>query len=136
VEPAGTARRHHVSDDQPAAPYHRDPVVNDLLSRAVDLVAEVSGGQWNEQAKDWREKAAGWMIQVHKLPMKPHDRPGEQRAAEFVFMAIGEASTCWEKLDGTGVFQADRAARIGRQLLINLGFQVPIGYLDREGVEL
>jgi hypothetical protein len=142
VEPAGTARRLRVSDDQPpagdpeprpAAPYHPDPTVDDLLRRAVDLVAEVSGGRWNEQASQWREQASDWMIQVHKLALRPHDRPDDQRAAELVFMAIGEASTCWEKLECTGVFQDRRAAHIGRQLLTDLGFQVPAGYLNREG---
>lgn len=34
-----------------------------------------------------------------------------------VFQALGAASTCWESLDNTGIFQSDRAKEIGEELL-------------------
>lgn len=36
---------------------------------------------------------------------------------EAVFLALGAASTCWESLEGTGVFQSDRAQTIGEALM-------------------
>lgn len=37
--------------------------------------------------------------------------------ATAVFTCLGAASTCWESLDGTGVFQSDRAKDIGDELV-------------------
>lgn len=34
-----------------------------------------------------------------------------------VFQALGAASTCWERMDGTGVFQSTRAKVIGDKLV-------------------
>jgi len=34
-----------------------------------------------------------------------------------VFQALGAASTCWESLEGTGVFDSERAKEIGDALL-------------------
>lgn len=32
---------------------------------------------------------------------------------EVVFQAMGAASSCWDDMSGTGVFQSDRAKAIG-----------------------
>jgi len=40
--------------------------------------------------------------------------------AAIIFQALGAASTCWESMEGTGVFQSDRAKRIGDELLYEL----------------
>lgn len=37
-----------------------------------------------------------------------------------VFQALGAASTCWESLHGTGVFQSDRAKEIGEVLMAKI----------------
>jgi len=37
-----------------------------------------------------------------------------------VFQALGAASTCWENLTWTGVFQSDRAKEIGEALLVKI----------------
>lgn len=34
-----------------------------------------------------------------------------------VFQALGAASVCWDSMDGTGVFQSDRAKEIGDTLV-------------------
>lgn len=36
---------------------------------------------------------------------------------EAVFQAIGAASTCWENMEGTGIFDSDRAKQIGDELM-------------------
>lgn len=37
--------------------------------------------------------------------------------AAKVFEALGEASVCWERMEGTGVFDSVRATRVGDQLI-------------------
>lgn len=39
---------------------------------------------------------------------------------EPVFLAIGEASVCWESLGGAGVFDSDHAKRVGDALVARL----------------
>lgn len=39
---------------------------------------------------------------------------------ELVFQAIGAASTCWENLEGAGIFRATRAKALGDELLERL----------------
>lgn len=39
---------------------------------------------------------------------------------EAVFEALGAASACWSNLEGAGVFDAERAGRIGDDLLERL----------------
>lgn len=41
-------------------------------------------------------------------------------AREVVFQAIGNASTCWNDLEGAGVFDSERAKRIGEELIADL----------------
>lgn len=53
---------------------------------------------------------------------RPEERPvpvyGEpQSLEEAVFTALGAASTCWESLEGTGIFESDRAKQIGDDLV-------------------
>lgn len=36
---------------------------------------------------------------------------------EAVFIALGFASVCWEPMDGTGVFEAEKAKQAGEELL-------------------
>ena len=38
---------------------------------------------------------------------------GPPSLEEVVFQALGAASTCWESMAGTGVFQSERAKGIG-----------------------
>lgn len=40
----------------------------------------------------------------------------DDRLLSAIHYAMGAASTCWESMDGTGVFQPDRAAQISRDL--------------------
>jgi hypothetical protein len=48
-----------------------------------------------------------------------HD--GSLSIESAVFQALGAASVCWESLSGTGVFDSDRAKRIGERLLELIG---------------
>ena len=41
----------------------------------------------------------------------------DKHIEEAVYTALGAASVCWEKMEGTGVFQDDRARAIGEQLM-------------------
>lgn len=59
-------------------------------------------------------------------------RTPAERAAAAVFTALGAASACWEDLSAAGEFDSSRAAQVGRDLLVALGFEVPPGYQDRE----
>lgn len=43
--------------------------------------------------------------------------------ASLIFQALGAASVCWEKIEGAGVFDSDRAKRIGDELLSELEAQ-------------
>jgi hypothetical protein len=43
--------------------------------------------------------------------------PTTENLEEAVFQALGAASVCWESMEGTGVFQSDRAKQIGEELL-------------------
>lgn len=38
----------------------------------------------------------------------------------LIFQALGAASTCWESLEGTGVFQSNRATEIGEDVLTTI----------------
>jgi len=40
-----------------------------------------------------------------------------QTINDAVFMAIGAASTCWESLEGTGVFDSTKAKELGEELI-------------------
>ena len=55
-------------------------------------------------------------------------RLSAEQAAELVFTALGTASACWSTLQGAGVFESDRAAATGRELLTALGYEIPAGY--------
>lgn len=35
----------------------------------------------------------------------------------YVYQALGAASVCWESMDGTGVFDSDKALEIGKALI-------------------
>jgi hypothetical protein len=48
------------------------------------------------------------------------DRP-QLTEQELIFQALGAASTCWEDMSGTGVFDSERARSIGNALLFELG---------------
>lgn len=37
-----------------------------------------------------------------------------------VFQALGAASVCWDSMDGTGVFQSERAKEIGDALIAKI----------------
>lgn len=39
---------------------------------------------------------------------------------ELIMTAIGEASTCWDNLEGAGVFDSSRADAIGKKLLADI----------------
>lgn len=46
---------------------------------------------------------------------------------DAVMQALGAASTCWEDLSGTGVFQSARAQEIGERLLEFIDAKVMLG---------
>lgn len=58
-------------------------------------------------------------------------RPDPREAARLVFEALGAASVCWETPSGAGEFDSRRAAKVGRELLEALGFEVPEEYRGR-----
>ena len=43
---------------------------------------------------------------------------------EMVFQSLGEASVCWESMNGTGVFDSTRAKHIGERLCAALNLPV------------
>jgi hypothetical protein len=45
---------------------------------------------------------------------------GAETVKEAVFLALGAASVCWERIDQAGVFNSDRAALIGDALMERL----------------
>lgn len=56
------------------------------------------------------------MSDVQKFQFAPeHD--GSLSLESAVFQALGAASTCWDPMDGTGIFQSDVAKAIGDALL-------------------
>lgn len=60
-----------------------------------------------------------------------HD--GSLSIESAVFQALGAASTCWENLSGTGVFDSDRAKRIGGALVAAINRRsAPTGDVDQE----
>lgn len=55
-------------------------------------------------------------VDVQSFTFQPeHD--GSLSLESAVFQALGAASTCWDPMDGTGVFQSERAKAIGEALL-------------------
>lgn len=56
-----------------------------------------------------------------KMAEKPFDfsveHDGSLSTASAVFQALGYASTCWENMSGTGVFQSERAKQAGDRLM-------------------
>lgn len=46
-----------------------------------------------------------------------YEEDGSLSLEAAVFQALGAASTCWERLSGTGVFDSDRAKTIGEALV-------------------
>lgn len=49
---------------------------------------------------------------------------------EVVFGALGAASTCWESLDRTGVFQSDRASAIGEAVMREIDLRACVAAAD------
>lgn len=86
----------------------------------------------------WRVAAATAFVRGRdsvRADFQKPSRPSDQEAAEAVFQAIGTASVCWEDMSGTGVFNDQLAAQVGRDLLVKLGFTVPEGYRERPVLE-
>lgn len=50
---------------------------------------------------------------------EPGTGPGDETPTieSAVFQALGAASTCWDKMEGTGVFHSERAKDIGETLI-------------------
>lgn len=57
------------------------------------------------------------------VPVDPERLPAEV-AARVIFTALGVASSCWENMAGTGVFDDARAAAAGQVALEALGWDV------------
>jgi hypothetical protein len=66
-------------------------------------------------------------------PYTFYAREEQESDAEYqrrcVFEAIGAGSVCWESMEGTGIFQDDRAVAVGNALCEVLGLP---GYAVRE----
>ena len=45
---------------------------------------------------------------------------GSLSVESAVYQALGAASMCWESMEGTGVFNSDRALKIGEALLAEI----------------
>ena len=45
------------------------------------------------------------------------EQDGTLAVESAVFQAIGAASVCWENMEGTGIFESDRAKKIAEALL-------------------
>lgn len=59
------------------------------------------------------------------------DRADEPLTLESaVFQALGAASTCWESMEGTGIFQDQRAIEIGNKLVeyVKNHIEATVGY--------
>lgn len=61
------------------------------------------------------EDKAKWQMEFDR----EHD--GSLSLSAAVFQALGAASVCWEHMEGTGIFQSDRAKAIGDELVEVLG---------------
>lgn len=64
------------------------------------------------------------------------DEDGSLGLESAVAQAVGAASVCWESMEGTGVFQEDRATEIVKALMARIyreGNNAILGtYLDRQ----
>lgn len=72
--------------------------------------------------------AAG--VAVHRL--RKTGETDNEYAARRIFESLGTASVCWEQVDCAGVFDSEQAARVGCELLADLGLPVPEGYAPPE----
>lgn len=50
-------------------------------------------------------------------PYAPFDWDKDTPLKEAVMQAVGAASMCWEHVEGAGVFDSDRAVRVGDLLV-------------------
>lgn len=60
--------------------------------------------------------------------------PDADEAARMVFEALGEASVCWITKGSLGEFDSTKAAAVGRRLLTELGYDLPVGYRPQQVV--
>lgn len=128
--------------------------LDELAKRAYEAYGKVVGGvnvaghQLPAFEDTGQTVSAGWRAAVQvglvegyqfrdrQAAAEKRDDRGEptitpEAAATAVFEAIGEASTCWENMKGTGIFDDQRAAQIGLDLMDKLGIPVPSGYRPR-----
>lgn len=74
------------------------------------------------------DEQAAWVAQsaeYERLPFEFHrEHDGSLSLDSAVFQALGAASTCWESLEGTGVFDSTRAKEIGDTLLAFIGAHI------------
>src|SRR5687768_2239792 len=60
------------------------------------------------------------MTNISKLPYEMLDPRTIEDRRGLIFTAIGAASVCWEKPEGAGIFESDRASRLGEETLQRL----------------
>jgi len=105
-------------------------------SKLPDMVEHLQANGWQafEHHDNWVRKE--WTIeekkkslldthQAYKRCLENNNKPPVIDLKETVFIALGEASTCWEKLDDAGEFQSSRANDIGLRLMEKIEANIP-----------
>ena len=130
AEPALTLDLGPLPDAAPQDdPLPGDPAM-DLLEAAWGIIANAG---WDGCAKTpgWQEAAILWRDRYHVVlrafcegrtpdPLAEDSADSLPLLREAVFQALGEASMCWENPHAGGVFESERAERIGNELLARI----------------
>lgn len=106
-----------------------DVQTDNIRQRVVEMVRAIQAGRAPELPAGFHEGL--FYAVVRTLTSPPAiEQPADgdrilpayrfvlgQELQEAVHVALGAASTCWEPMDATGVFQSERASQIGRELI-------------------
>lgn len=98
---------HFVQTAKLAADAERDEPSAETKARLEELEASV--------ASEKRRQSEPEPFTFHR----EHDGSLSVRSA--IFQALGRASTCWENMSGTGVFDSTHAKEVGDALILELG---------------
>lgn len=93
------------------------------------IIAALVAKQDKNEARtwpDWRTAEPGKAIE-HDRTVEPAPAASEEEEAleSLVFLAIGEASMCWEQTP-KGIFESDRAKAIGEHILAEIAMRVGV----------
>lgn len=120
-----------------ARQHYTDNVPDDLdeQERADAAIGEHEPPEeWLYHATYSTEGDSVWVVEtdLKGSAVRPATGLDAEHAAELVFTALGAVSACWSELEDAGEFESSRAAAIGRDLLGQLGYAVPPGYVGRQ----